>query len=185
MVVDHALGIAGRARGVAERDRIPLVAAGSARRTRDRPRRAAPRSRRAEASPRAARVDDVDHERRAPASAPAPPRPPARIACRRAGPGLAVLEDEGDRAASRRVLSAFSTAPASARHNAPRASAACWAHHRHRVAAADPGPRSARREPAAARMQLRVGKAPGAVDHGDAAGRPTARSQEIERGQGA
>ena len=80
MVIDHALRIAGGARRVVQRDRIPLVGRRSARRSRDRPR---PGTLRRSISPSscavlAARIVDVDDQRLRRRATPAPCRPPAR-----------------------------------------------------------------------------------------------------------
>ena len=73
MVVDDTLRVAGGARGVAERDRFPLVVRGSSTRTPDRPSPAAPRRR---ARP-AARPGPQDRRCRSPGSAAGPgPAPP-------------------------------------------------------------------------------------------------------------
>ena len=117
VVVDHALRVAGGARGVVERDRVPLVRRAAARRSPGRPparnclvarwRRAARRSGVAGSS------TSITSELAGLRAAPAPAR-----SMRRELPvgdqhlGLAVVEHEGDGSASRRVLSVLSTAPA-------------------------------------------------------------------------
>ena len=81
VVVDDALGIAGRARGVVERDRLPFVGRVAAARSRGRPRRAAPRSRARRAArprrPYAGSSTSITSGRR-PSQSRAPPRSPAR-----------------------------------------------------------------------------------------------------------
>ena len=171
VVIDDALGVAGRARGVVERDRVPFVGRASAGENPGRRRRGNPRSRSrpaARPAPASVRIVDIDHAAASVcscASACADDR--ARTRGRRSAPWP--RRARGRRrwsSASSRKLSALSTAP-SHRHadNAPRAWRACSAAMTATVSPR-PTPRLRQRggEPAAARRELRVAVAAPAMD---------------------
>ncbi len=151
VVIDDALGIAGRARGVAERDRVPFV-----RGRRPVERGIARRQQRLvvhdpEALARCRRIDDVDDDDIATGMGQRLPDHRCQLGIRQQHLGLAMLQDEADRGPVEPGVEGVE-------HGTQHRDAVVRlehgrrvrAHHRHRVAAADPEPGQRARQPAAA-----------------------------------